>query len=119
MGQSKPFFCNSLLITDSLSNELLSWLCDELTEDDAALLVVSLRLRRSAVQTARLRAPHNLSQQVFHILTAWRRGLPSSSPKCPMLAHCLTLAGRPDLAKELLLRESADHKTEQRKPGET
>ncbi|XP_057196594.1 death domain-containing protein 1 [Triplophysa rosa] len=104
---------------DSLSDELLSWLCDELTEDDAALLVVSLRLRRSAVQIARLRAPHNLSQQVFHILTAWRRGLPSSSPKCPTLAHCLTLSGRPDLAKKLLLREPADHKIEQRKPGET
>ncbi|XP_056608231.1 death domain-containing protein 1 [Triplophysa dalaica] len=104
---------------DSLSDELLSWLCDELTEDDAALLVVSLRLRRSAVQIARLRAPHHLSQQMFHILTAWRRGLPSSSPKCPTLAHCLTLAGRPDLAEKLPLWEPADHKIEQRKPGET
>nr|XP_055067114.1 death domain-containing protein 1 [Misgurnus anguillicaudatus] len=100
--------------SDSLSDELLSWLCDELTENDAALLVVSLRLRRSAVQIARLRAPHNLSQQAFHILTAWRRGLPSSFPKCSMLAQCLTHAGRPDLAKELLLRESTD--SEQRKP---
>lgn len=35
---------NSHFLTDSLSDELLSWLCDELTEDDAALLVVSLRL---------------------------------------------------------------------------
>ncbi|KAK7176039.1 hypothetical protein R3I93_000336 [Phoxinus phoxinus] len=105
--------------TDPLSDELLSWLCDELTEDDAALLFTSLRLRRSAVQIARLRAPHSLSEQAFHILTAWRRGLPSSSPKCPMLAHCLTRAGRPDLTRKLLLRKAADYKTEERKARET
>ncbi|CAM4528291.1 unnamed protein product [Leuciscus chuanchicus] len=104
--------------TDPLSDELLSWLCDELTEDDAALLFTSLHLRRSAVQIARLRAPHSLSKQAFHILTAWRRGLPSSSPKCPVLAHCLTRAGRPDLTRELLLREAADYKIE-RKARET
>ncbi|XP_051566572.1 death domain-containing protein 1 isoform X1 [Myxocyprinus asiaticus] len=95
---------------DPLSDELLSWLCDELTEDDAALLAMSLSLRRSAVQIARLRAPHSLSQQAFRILTAWKRGLPSTSSKCSMLAHCLTRSGRPDLARELLLREAADKK---------
>lgn len=110
---------NSVRLPDPLSDELLSWLCDELTEDDAALLFMSLHLRRSAVQIARLRAPHSLSEQAFHILTAWRRGLPSSSPKCPMLAHCLTRAGRPDLTRELLLREAADYKTEERKARET
>ncbi|KAL1270969.1 hypothetical protein QQF64_029985 [Cirrhinus molitorella] len=109
----------SLCLSEPLSDELLLWLCDELTEDDAALLIMSLRLRRSAVQIARLRAPHSLSQQAFHILTAWRRGLPSSTLKCPMLARCLTHAGRPDLSRELLLREAADYKMEERKPGET
>ncbi|XP_067257252.1 death domain-containing protein 1 [Chanodichthys erythropterus] len=105
--------------TDPPSDELLSWLCDELTKDDAALLVMSLHLRRSAVQIARIRAPHSLSKQAFHMLTAWKRGLPSSSPKCPMLAHCLTRAGRPDLARELLLREAAHYKMDKRKPRET
>ncbi|XP_043100576.1 death domain-containing protein 1 [Puntigrus tetrazona] len=96
-----------LCLPEPLSDGLLSWLCGELTEDDAALLVMSLRLRRSTVQIARLRAPHSLSQQAFHILMAWRRGLPSSTVKCPVLARCLTRAGRPDLARELLLREAA------------
>ncbi|XP_073683961.1 LOW QUALITY PROTEIN: death domain-containing protein 1 [Garra rufa] len=105
--------------TEPLSDELLSWLCDELNEDDAALLIMSLHLRRSTVQIARLRAPHSLSQQAFHILTAWRRGLPSSTLKCPMLARCLSRVGRPDLARELLLREAADDKMEERKPRET
>ncbi|XP_050971191.1 death domain-containing protein 1 isoform X2 [Labeo rohita] len=105
--------------TEPLSDELLSWLCDELTEDDAALLITSLHLRRSAVQIARLRAPHSLSQQSFHVLTAWRRGLPSSTLKCPMLARCLTRVGRPDLARELLLREAANDKMEEKKTGET
>ncbi|KAF4110805.1 hypothetical protein G5714_007836 [Onychostoma macrolepis] len=105
--------------TEPLSDELLSWLCDELTEDEAALLVMSLRLRRSTVQIARLRAPHSLSQQAFHILTAWRRGLPSSTLKCPMLARFLIRAGRSDLARELLLKDTADDKMEERKAEET
>ncbi|XP_067293450.1 death domain-containing protein 1 isoform X1 [Pseudorasbora parva] len=105
--------------TDPLSDELLSWLCDELTEDDAALLVTSLHLRRSAVQIASTRAPHSLSKQAFHILTAWRRGRSFSSPKCPMLAQFLTSAGRPELARELLLREAANYKMEERKARET
>lgn len=97
---------NSVCLSDPLS--------DKLTEDDAALLFTSLHFRRSAVQIARLRAPHSLSKQAFHILTAWRRGLPSSSPKCPVLAHCLTRAERPDLTRELLLREAADYKIERK-----
>ncbi|XP_068078822.1 death domain-containing protein 1 isoform X1 [Danio rerio] len=105
--------------TEPLSDELLSWLCEELTEDDAALLVLSLRLRRSSVQIARLRAPHSLSQQAFHILTAWRRGLPSSSLKCPILAHCLTRAGRPDLANQLLLKGAANHQVEEKHEDQT
>ncbi|XP_063042951.1 death domain-containing protein 1 [Engraulis encrasicolus] len=136
--------------SDSLSDELLSWLCDELCEEEAALLVLALRVKRSAVQLARLRAgpepeavqlarlragpepegttinrdshstsspnsPNNLSlpgaspgpgpRQAFHALALWRRSLPSHGPKAPLLARCLTRAGRPDLARELLLRE--------------
>ncbi|XP_051985138.1 death domain-containing protein 1 [Xyrauchen texanus] len=110
LRHSEPVSSESVCFPDPLSDELLSWLCDELTEDDAALLAMSLRLRRSAVQIARLRAPYSLSQQAFHILTAWKRGLPSTSSKCSMLANCLTRSGRPDLARELLLREAADKK---------
>ncbi len=52
---TQSLFCHP----EPLSDELLSWLCNELTEDDAALLVMSLR--RSTVQIARLRAPHSFS----------------------------------------------------------
>ncbi|KAI4881129.1 hypothetical protein NFI96_017872 [Prochilodus magdalenae] len=87
-----------------LCDELLAWLCGELSEEDAALLVMSLHLRRSTVQLARLRAPDSLSLQTFHILVTWRRALPSSMPKHPLLARCLTRIGRPELAAELLRR---------------
>ncbi|XP_048092994.1 death domain-containing protein 1 [Alosa alosa] len=91
---------------DSLSDELLAWLCEELCEEEAALLLLALRVKRSAVQLARLRAPaDSLPQQAFHVLGLWRRSLPSHTPKAPLLARCLVRAGRPDLAKELLLRE--------------
>ncbi|KAK2860398.1 hypothetical protein Q7C36_004564 [Tachysurus vachellii] len=87
---------------ESLCDELLAWLCSELSEEDAAMLVVCLRLRRSSVQLARLRAPNSLALQNFHILTTWRQALPSLTPKRPLLAHCLTRIGRPELAAELL-----------------
>ncbi|XP_076144518.1 death domain-containing protein 1 [Alosa pseudoharengus] len=93
-------------VSDSLSDELLAWLCEELCEEEAALLLLALRVKRSAVQLARLRAPaDSLPQQAFHVLGLWRRSLPSHTPKAPLLARCLVRAGRPDLAKELLLRE--------------
>uniref|UniRef100_A0A8B9KB77 Death domain containing 1 n=1 Tax=Astyanax mexicanus TaxID=7994 RepID=A0A8B9KB77_ASTMX len=87
-----------------LCDELLAWLSGELSEEDAALLVMCLRLRRSTVQLARLRAPDSLSLQTFNILSTWRRSLPSSTPKRPLLARCLTHIGRPELAAELLRR---------------
>ncbi|XP_022534160.2 death domain-containing protein 1 isoform X1 [Astyanax mexicanus] len=90
-----------------LCDELLAWLSGELSEEDAALLVMCLRLRRSTVQLARLRAPDSLSLQTFNILSTWRRSLPSSTPKRPLLARCLTHIGRPELAAELLRRGPA------------
>ncbi|XP_062373221.1 death domain-containing protein 1 [Sardina pilchardus] len=86
----------------------LSLTLPKLCEEEAALLLLALRVKRSAVQLARLRAPaHSLPQQAFHVLGLWRRSLPSHTPKAPLLARCLVRAGRPDLAKELLLREGA------------
>ncbi|XP_066536353.1 death domain-containing protein 1 [Hoplias malabaricus] len=93
--------------TESLCDKLLEWLCGELSEEDAALLVMCLQLRRSSVQLARLRAPDSFSLQTFHILTAWRRALPSSIPKRPLLARCLSRIGRAELAAELLRRDTA------------
>lgn len=59
---------NSLCLPEPLSDELLSWLCDELTKDNAALMF--LHLSCSTVQITPLRVPHSLSQQAFHILMA-------------------------------------------------
>ncbi|XP_026792483.3 death domain-containing protein 1 isoform X2 [Pangasianodon hypophthalmus] len=100
--------------TDPLCDELLAWLCCELSEEDASLLVMCLRLRRSSVQLARLRAPNSLALQIFHILTTWRQALPSLTPKCPLLAHCLIRIGRPELAAELLRKGPAVDRSERR-----
>ncbi|KAI5625795.1 death domain-containing protein 1 [Silurus asotus] len=99
---------------EPLCDELLAWLCSELSEKDASLLVMCLRLRRSSVQLARLRAPNSLALQIFHILTTWRQALPSITPKCPLLAHCLTRIGRPELAAELLRKGCAVERSEMR-----
>ncbi|XP_070786242.1 death domain-containing protein 1 [Enoplosus armatus] len=95
--------------TDSLSDSLLLWLSGELSEEEVALLVLSLRLRRSAAQLVKLRAGDSLSTQAFHVLAMWRRGLPAAThqPKISQLAHCLAKSGRSDLARELLLRQAA------------
>lgn len=94
---------------DSLSDSLLLWLSGELSEEEVALLVLSLRLRRSAAQLVKLRAGDSLSTQAFHALAMWRRGLPAAphQAKASQLAHCLAKSGRPDLARELLLRQAA------------
>uniref|UniRef100_A0AAQ6A416 Death domain containing 1 n=1 Tax=Amphiprion ocellaris TaxID=80972 RepID=A0AAQ6A416_AMPOC len=93
----------------SLSDSLLLWLSGELSEEELALLVLSLRLRRSTTQLVKLRAGDSLSSQAFHVLATWRRGLPAvpHRPKASQLAHCLAKSGRPDLARELLLRQAA------------
>uniref|UniRef100_A0AAQ4RLJ0 Death domain containing 1 n=1 Tax=Gasterosteus aculeatus aculeatus TaxID=481459 RepID=A0AAQ4RLJ0_GASAC len=95
--------------TDSLSDSLLLWLSGELSEEEVALLVLSLRLRRSAAQLAKLRSGDSLPAQAFHVLTTWRRGLPAAGhhPRASQLARCLAKSGRPDLARELLLRQAA------------
>ncbi|XP_056225254.1 death domain-containing protein 1 isoform X2 [Seriola aureovittata] len=95
--------------TDSLPDSLLLWLAGELSEEEIALLALSLRLRRSAAQLVKLRAGDSLSTQAFHVLAMWRRALPAAphQPKASQLAHCLAKSGRPDLARELLLRQAA------------
>ncbi|KAF4089147.1 hypothetical protein AMELA_G00063200 [Ameiurus melas] len=99
---------------EPLCDELLAWLCNELSEEDASLLVMCLRLRRSSVQLAQLRAPNSLALQIFHILTTWREALPSLTPKCPLLAQCLTRIGRPELAAELLKKDQDVNRSESR-----
>ena len=56
----------------------------------------------------KLRAGDSQSAQTFHILAMWRRALPAiqHQPKASQLAQCLAQSGRPDLARELLLRQA-------------
>ncbi|KAM9718091.1 death domain-containing protein 1 [Menidia menidia] len=94
--------------TEFLSDALLLWLAGELSREETALLVSSLRLRRSAVQLVKLRAGDSPPAQAFQVLAAWRRAQPSvpHQPKASQLAQSLARSGRPDLARELLLRQA-------------
>lgn len=104
---------------DSLSDSLLLWLSGELSEEEVALLVLHLRLRRSAAQLVKLRAGDSVSTQAFHVLAMWRRGLPAAPrrSKASLLARCLAKSGRTDLGRELLLRQAAATKLDPLKPG--
>lgn len=101
-----------LHLSDFLSDSLLLWLSEELSEEEVTLLILCLRLRRSAAQLAKLHAGESVSTRAFHVLAMWRRGLPASTPqsRASQLAHCLARSGRPDLARELLLRQAAASK---------
>nr|XP_024655063.1 death domain-containing protein 1 [Maylandia zebra] len=93
----------------SLSDSLLLWLSEELSEEETALLALSLRLCRSTAQLVTTRAGSGgLSSRAFTILAMWRRGLPAvpNQPKASLLARYLAKIGRPDLARELLLRQA-------------
>ncbi|KAK5618678.1 hypothetical protein CRENBAI_013985 [Crenichthys baileyi] len=93
---------------EPLSDALLLWLSGELSQEETALLVSSLRLSRSAAQLVKLRSRDIPSDQAFHILAMWRRALPAVTrrPKASQLAQSLAKIGRPDLAREVLLREA-------------
>ncbi|KAK7909787.1 hypothetical protein WMY93_014471 [Mugilogobius chulae] len=90
-------------------DSLLFWLSEQLSAEDLSLLVPSLRLRRSAAQLVKLRAGNSLSGQAFHLLLMWRRALPASPHQSNInhLANGLAKSGRPDLARELLLKQTA------------
>ncbi|KAJ0006265.1 hypothetical protein NQD34_013538, partial [Periophthalmus magnuspinnatus] len=96
--------------THSLSDSLLLWISEQLSTEELSRLVVSLRLRRSSAQLVKLRAGNSLSGQALHLLLMWRRALPASPHQSNVnhLAHCLAKSGRPDLARELLLRQTAN-----------
>uniref|UniRef100_A0A3Q2QSW3 Death domain containing 1 n=1 Tax=Fundulus heteroclitus TaxID=8078 RepID=A0A3Q2QSW3_FUNHE len=93
---------------EPLSDALLLWLSEELSPDETTLLVPSLHLGRGAAQLVKLRCRDSPSDQAFHVLAMWRRALPAVTrhPKVSQLAHGLAKIGRPDLAREVMLREA-------------
>uniref|UniRef100_M4ALH5 Death domain containing 1 n=1 Tax=Xiphophorus maculatus TaxID=8083 RepID=M4ALH5_XIPMA len=95
-----------LSLPKPLSDALLLWLSGELSPEETSLLASSLRLSRSAAQLVKLRSRDSPSEQAFYILAMWRRALPAVTrhPKASQLAQSLGRIGRPELAREVLLR---------------
>ncbi|XP_067827613.1 death domain-containing protein 1 [Heptranchias perlo] len=86
---------------ETASENVLYWVASELSEEDAALLVTSLRIRRSAIQLVRLTNPDDLTDQIFKLLNMWKKNLPTSADKIQILSRHLKRCGREDLAEEL------------------
>ncbi|XP_069487930.1 death domain-containing protein 1 [Ambystoma mexicanum] len=87
--------------TDILWDQLVYWLSDELTEEDAAALVLSLPVRRSTIQLIKLKSPDNLTDQIYELLNFWKKHLPTSADKMRLLCRHLCKSGRSDLSDEL------------------
>ncbi|XP_030048475.1 death domain-containing protein 1 [Microcaecilia unicolor] len=95
---TRQVFTNS---SEALLDDLLYWLAEELSEEDAALLAVSLPIRRSTVQLIKLKSPDNLTDQIYELLSYWKKTLPTSADKMRLLSRHLRKSGRIDLFEEL------------------
>ncbi|MEE6462294.1 hypothetical protein FKM82_001544 [Ascaphus truei] len=87
--------------TDILWSNLLHWLAQELSEEDASLLVLSLPIRRSTIQLVKLKSPESLTDQIYELLSFWKKSLPTSADKLRLLARHLRKSGRSDLLEQL------------------
>ncbi|XP_040093929.1 death domain-containing protein 1 [Oryx dammah] len=86
---------------EALWDNLLYWLADELSEENALCHSSSLPLRRSTIQLIKLKNPDDLTEQTHELLCFWKRSLPNSTDKLRLLARHLRKIGRNDLAEEL------------------
>ncbi|XP_023494013.1 death domain-containing protein 1 isoform X2 [Equus przewalskii] len=86
---------------DALWENLLYWLAEELSEENAECLSSSLPLRRSTIQLIKLKNPDDLTEQIHALLCSWKKSLPNSTDKLRLLARHLRKIGRSDLSKEL------------------
>ncbi|XP_036618225.1 death domain-containing protein 1 [Trichosurus vulpecula] len=87
--------------SEALWENLLYWLAEELSEENAASLAASLPLRRSTIQLVKLKNPDNLTEQIYEFLSFWKKTLPTSVDKQRLLSRYLRKAGRSDLSEEL------------------
>ncbi|NXJ70857.1 DTHD1 protein, partial [Rostratula benghalensis] len=85
-------------------DSVLSWLAEELAEDDTSLLTLRFPVRRSLLQLLRLKCPDNLTQQIYEMLCCWKKTLPRSADTRRLLSRYLRQSGRRDLAQELRLK---------------
>lgn len=90
-----------LCLAEALWDNLLYWLAEELSEENAASLSSSLPLRRSTIQLIKLKNPDDLTEQIHELLCSWKKSLPNSTDKLRLLARHLRKIGRSDLSEEL------------------
>ncbi|XP_003341470.2 death domain-containing protein 1 isoform X1 [Monodelphis domestica] len=90
--------------SEALWENLLYWLAEELSEENAASLAESLPLRRSTIQLVKLKNPDNLTEQIYEFLSFWKKSLPTSVDKQRLLSRHLRKIGRRDLSEELRYR---------------
>ncbi|XP_058049037.1 death domain-containing protein 1 [Ahaetulla prasina] len=88
-------------LSEVMWDNLLYWLSEELSEENANFLAQYLPLHRSTLQFIRLKCPDNLTEQIYELLCFWRRSLPRSADKLKLLSHYLCKIGRNDLAQHL------------------
>ncbi|XP_036920253.1 death domain-containing protein 1 isoform X1 [Sturnira hondurensis] len=86
---------------EALWDDLLHWLAEGLSEEDALCLSASLPLRRSTIQLIKLKSPDDLTEQIHELLCFWKKSLPNSTDKLRLLARHLRKIGRSDLSEEL------------------
>lgn len=89
------------MLAGALWDNLLAWLAEELSEENAARLSSSLPLRRSTIEVIRLKNPGDLTEQIHELLCFWKKSLPNSTDKARLLARHLRKIGRSDLSEEL------------------
>lgn len=88
-------------LAEALWDNLLYWLAEELSEENATSLSSSLPLRRSTIQLIKLKNPDDLTEQIHELLCSWKKSLPTSTDKLRLLARHLRKIGRSDLSEEL------------------
>ncbi|KFV98149.1 Death domain-containing protein 1, partial [Eurypyga helias] len=86
---------------ETLWDNLLYWLAEELAEDNTSLLALCLPVRQSVVQLVRLKFPDNLTHQIYELLCCWKKTLPRSADKQQLLSRYLRKNGRSDLSEQL------------------
>uniref|UniRef100_A0A8C6B8J2 Death domain containing 1 n=1 Tax=Monodon monoceros TaxID=40151 RepID=A0A8C6B8J2_MONMO len=97
----RPAQLSHVCLAEALWDNLLYWLADELSEENALCLFSSLPLRHSTIQLIKLKNPDDLTEQTHELLCFWKRSLPNSTDKLRLLARHLRKIGRSDLAEEL------------------
>ncbi|XP_069600725.1 death domain-containing protein 1 isoform X1 [Ranitomeya imitator] len=89
---------------DMLWDSVLKWVAQELSEEDAAELLHSLPIRRSTIQLVRLKSPNNLTNQIYELLSLWKKRLPTSTDKFRLLGRHLQKSGRSDLVEQMKVK---------------